>query len=347
MLKKEPDILNRKMHKNGFTILEVLLAVTIFTLVASALYTTFRVGVKAYEAGTKEINRMQHARVIFDTLSRDLRCVYYRPESSYNNTLRQVVSQYEREYQQAEVEGRLDEFLYGDDGENREGAENPYNRSIEIDLKFHAEDKEDLDTMRFVRYQYDDGTTRIQPWGLGRISYSVDDGNLIRTEEDIIVPMKNPDGEVIEEKVPGAEVLAKGVLRFDLKYGFFFNDDWMEAEDWDSSAKRYRNPADDLLVDDDGEPLMEEDDEYMSSDEYREKMRKEQMKPADGLPAFVRITVEIEELEFGRKRKSKSNKKKNPRTRVFSSLLRIPAAAENYMPSFFEDENGEVYWNED
>jgi len=306
--------------------LEVLIAVTIFAIVASSLYTTFRVGIRAYESGQREINRMQHARVIFDTISRDLRCIFYRSETSYNNTLRRELSRFEQEWNRAEEDGRLDEFLYGDeDDPESPGAKNPYEYGIEIDLGFRGENSRDQDGMTFVRYQYDDGITMTQPWSLGRISYQMEDDALVRLEEDIIQPMKDYEGNVLEEKIPRRDVLARGVRRFELFYGFFYDEDWMEAEDWDSSAKRYRNPTEEL---DEEDPL------------YEEKLSKQQLKPTDGLPAYIRVIIEIED----EKRPRADNKKgasgnKKVKTQTYSTLIRIPMALENYLPSLEDDED--------
>lgn len=338
--------------RRGFTLMEIMLAVTIFAMVATAIYSTFRVGVRAWEAGRKEITRMQQARIVFDTMSRDLRSVYYRAETSYNSSLRSELNRFQQQWMQAQNEGTMDDFLYGDpDDPDDEGAINPYSRYIEIDLGFQANDNELKDTLSFVRYQYDDGVTMIQPWGLGRITYTADDGKLIRTEEDVIEPMKDIEGEVLEEKIPREEVLAKGVVQFDLQYGFFFDEDWMEAMDWDSSEKRYRNPAEDL----EEEFGNEYDDDFNPQDpEYREALMRERMKPEDGIPAYVRITLELEELsedfrtranEDENKRKSDSSKKeeKRGRTEVFSTIVKIPSAQENYLPTLFEDEEGNQY----
>ena len=300
MLKDRIKIEQDKKARGAFTLLEVLLAVTIFSLVTACLYTTFRVGTRAYTAGQREINRMQNSRVIFDTISRDLRSIYYRPETSYNINMRQMVNRFHQQYLRAEIEGRLDEFLYGDkDDSEDEGTPNPYEFGIEIDLDFRAENKDDVDTMTFVRYQYDDGITGIQPWGLGRITYVMEDDELIRMEEDVIEPMKDHEGNAIEEKVPRRDVLAKGVKKFALYYGFFFDEDWMEAEDWHSNEKRYRNPTEEL---DEEEP------------DYVQRLREEQMKPVDGLPAFVRGVLEIEDEKQPQPDKGKKPPKKKGKT---------------------------------
>lgn len=312
----------------GFSLLEVLYAVTIFAMVASALYTTFRVGIRSYEIGEREIRRMQHVRVIFDTLTRDLRCVYYRPETEYNEHARQVLREYERKLRQAEQEGELDEFLYGEDGDE-EDINNPYKDLLQIDLGFKGEDGEEKDSMSFVRYQYDTGLTDIQPWAMGRIEYFVEDGSLYRAEEDIIEPMKDIDGEPIEEKIPRYEELAKGVRKFDLSYGFFYNGDWMEAPDWDSEEKQYRNPAEEIFEDD---------------PDYYEKLQRQERKPPDGVPAFIRVELDIADLDKNQQNKSDtSDSGKKERVLSYSTVIRIPTAMENYRPSLEEDEDDDEY----
>jgi len=305
------------------------LGLTIFSLVVASLYTTFRVGMKSYEIGQKEINRMQHTRVIFETVSRDLRSVYYLPETAYNKNLRQALNKFRQEMMKAEMQGHLEEFLYGEDDED-DGTPNPYEVGIEIDLNFKGENNDQMDSMTFVRYQYNDGITGIQPWGLGRITYQLEEDELVRLEEDVIEPMKDIDGTVIEEKIPRRDVLARGVTKFDLHYGFFYNEDWMEAEDWDSQAKRYRNPA------------MEIDEE---DPDYQDKLKKEEMKPKDGLPAFVRIDLDIQDFDEREMRKGSqkkdTHKKKKGKSQSFTTLVRIPPALENYLPSLEEEEEDE------
>jgi prepilin-type N-terminal cleavage/methylation domain-containing protein len=325
--------MNTKRRHSGFTLLEMLISVTIFALISTALYTTFRVGTRAYASGEREIRRMQHARIIFDTISRDLRSVYFLTETSYNNTIRQEVSRFQREMMKHELDGTIDEFLYADsDDPEDEDVKSPYEGYIEIDLNFTAENHEELDEMSFIRYQYDDGMTQVQPWALGRITYYVEDNILYRCEEDIIEPMKDYEGEVTEEKFPRKEILAKGVTKFDLCYGFFYNDDWMEADDWDSNAKRYRNPSIDF-----DEIFGEDPEEYENDIEYKDMLKKEQMKPPDGIPAFVRVSIEIQDdklVDSGKK----NTKKKKHKALAFSTIIRIPMAQENYLPSLEEDE---------
>ena len=138
--------------------------------------------------------------------------------------------------------------------------------------------------------------------------------------------MKDHEGNALEEKVPRQDVLARGVKKFDLYYGFFFDEDWMEAEDWHSNEKRYRNPTEEL---DEEEP------------DYVQRLREQQMKPVDGLPAFVKVVLEIEDEKQPRSDKGKKPPKKKGKTQMFSSIIRVPLAQENYLPSLQEDEEDE------
>ncbi|HPB32423.1 MAG TPA: prepilin-type N-terminal cleavage/methylation domain-containing protein [Candidatus Sumerlaeota bacterium] len=326
--------------EGAFTLLEVLLAVSIFAVLASALYSTFRVGVRSYELGRHEVDRMQYARVIFDTMSRDFRSIYYRNESDYNRTARNILSRYQQEWQQAVFDGSFDDFIRSfsstsDSSEEEDARPNPYEMFLEIDLAVKAQNGEQGDNLSFVRYQYDDGITRTQPWALGRIKYSVEDGVLYRSEEDIIEPLKDLEGNPLEEKIPKKEALAREVVSFDLRFGFFHGEEWMEAEDWDSGARRYRNPAEDLALEFGDENGVISDP---ADPEYLERLKMEERKPPDGLPAFVRVTVEINDERKPPRDLPEGESRKPGRTRIFSSLVRIPSAQENYMPSLFEEE---------
>jgi prepilin-type N-terminal cleavage/methylation domain-containing protein len=319
--------MTKKEQNKAFTLLEVLLAITIFSLVVVSLYATFRVGLRAYASGQREIDRMQHSRVLFESLSRDLRSVYYAPETSYNTNLRRALTRFQEEMMKAEMEGRLDEFLYGVEGDpNNPAARNPYEVGLEIDLHFKGDNSEGLDRLSFVRYQYDDGISPIQPWSLSRVEYFVEDDTLYRTEADIIQPMKDLEGVEIEEKFPRKDPLAKGVRKFDIQYGFFYQEDWMMAEDWDSSARQYRNPK---------QELDEEDPDYPA------KLKRESLKPEDGLPAFVQITMDIVEPDKRKSAGKNSQGKKRGSTLSFTTLVRIPTAQENYLPSLEEDDEDE------
>ncbi|MFH1593491.1 MAG: prepilin-type N-terminal cleavage/methylation domain-containing protein [Candidatus Omnitrophota bacterium] len=59
--------------RKGFTFLELLVAMTIFAIIAASLYSTLNAGIRMYRKGNYLIQDNQRLRVFFDTLSRDLR----------------------------------------------------------------------------------------------------------------------------------------------------------------------------------------------------------------------------------------------------------------------------------
>lgn len=62
--------------QNGFTLLELLLALSIFTIMASGLYGVLKAGMDVQRVGEEVTRTMQIARVALDRLARDLRCAY-------------------------------------------------------------------------------------------------------------------------------------------------------------------------------------------------------------------------------------------------------------------------------
>lgn len=58
----------------GFTILELLIAVAIFSIVAVSIYSSFNIGVHAWRKAQDSYQIRQQARHALETLSRDLRC---------------------------------------------------------------------------------------------------------------------------------------------------------------------------------------------------------------------------------------------------------------------------------
>ena len=62
----------RKRSAAGFTLMEVLVAVTIFAIAAAALFVTFRTGIRSWEAGHSASELFQSARVARDVIQRDL-----------------------------------------------------------------------------------------------------------------------------------------------------------------------------------------------------------------------------------------------------------------------------------
>lgn len=62
-----------KINKRAFTFVELLVAITIFSIIAASLYYTLGSGIRVYRRGNILIRDNQRLRVFFDTISTDLR----------------------------------------------------------------------------------------------------------------------------------------------------------------------------------------------------------------------------------------------------------------------------------
>lgn len=58
----------------GFTLLELLIAVTIFSIVAIAIYSSFNVGIRTWRKAENSYKVRQEARHALNTIGRELRC---------------------------------------------------------------------------------------------------------------------------------------------------------------------------------------------------------------------------------------------------------------------------------
>jgi prepilin-type N-terminal cleavage/methylation domain-containing protein len=70
------------LDRSAFTLLEVLVAILIFSVVTTALFNTFRISTRAFERGEQSAEVLQSLRFTIDQITRDMRSVYY--ESAYN-----------------------------------------------------------------------------------------------------------------------------------------------------------------------------------------------------------------------------------------------------------------------
>lgn len=70
-------MLSHRHHRRslGFTLVELLVATTLLTVVLAAVYTAFNTSVRAWRAGEASIESFQEARTALSLLSRELRCI--------------------------------------------------------------------------------------------------------------------------------------------------------------------------------------------------------------------------------------------------------------------------------
>lgn len=315
-----------KRKNMGLTLLEVLIAVTIFSIVVTAIYSTFRIGMKAYSIGNKNMEELQQIRFIFDTFSKDIRTIYYLDESAYNIQAQKRIEDFEKEHNKAIQEGREDEFLALYDPslasllgkEETETKDNPYNQGISIDLQMSGEDGDDFDKICFARYEISDGEMKTEPWALARIEWSVEDGRLIRKQSTIFMPERDLEGEEVEEPKERIDILCNNVVKFNLVYGYYCADQWFEAQKWDTTEKQFRNPVPELDPED---------------PEYDHVKKTEETLPRDGLPAYVRLEITLSDL----KQKENTENVNEGNLRFFSITVNFPSSQENFIPIFEED----------
>ena len=62
-----------KMKKTGFTFIELIVAVTIFSIIAVSIYSVFRAGISIWRRTSPLIEASQSFRFFFDTITKDLK----------------------------------------------------------------------------------------------------------------------------------------------------------------------------------------------------------------------------------------------------------------------------------
>lgn len=63
----------RHLKDNGFTLMELLLAMTLFSIIAVAIYSSIAVGIKAHKKGEALAGRYNDLRFAFNTIGQDMR----------------------------------------------------------------------------------------------------------------------------------------------------------------------------------------------------------------------------------------------------------------------------------
>lgn len=65
-----------RRRRAGFTLLELLISMTILALIFAAVLGAVRVGIKSWEGGERRAEENQRTRTLFDTLARELTMIY-------------------------------------------------------------------------------------------------------------------------------------------------------------------------------------------------------------------------------------------------------------------------------
>ncbi|MCC6547043.1 prepilin-type N-terminal cleavage/methylation domain-containing protein [Candidatus Sumerlaeota bacterium] len=321
-------IFPRAHARQGFTILEVMIAVTIFALVSVVIFVVFRSAVKSQEAADRGSQNIERARFVMDSLRRDTANIFFRDETSYNIAATSLIENMEQLRLQAEESGDWSQFnsVYGDpsDPESEKNASigNPYEKVRVIDLQFVGTDSGDVDTMTFSATTPLKRGATYHPWGVGRITYKVDGSWLVRTVDTIETEKRDVYGTAPESKPPPDFVkLAEGVKKFNITYAFWYDNQWYEVPSWNSASRQIRNPRYVLGAYDELTDKVNSSGLSPGQDGFNNSLNDQFNEPLDRLPAYIRVTLEFADL-------------KNPaRVEDFESIIRIFPAEETYTPS--------------
>jgi len=298
-----------RLLRRGLTLLELMLAITIFALVSVTILAVFTTGTRAYSEVYRHTEVIQRARFAMDTLARDIMSIYYLDETEYNRQIRQWIEETANQFADENFEPpREDEF------------ENPYDRGILIDLAFVGEDRGDLDGLTFAIHEPRQlgGTNRL--WGLARVNYSVDAGYLIRSTEDVTVPVLDfyAGEEIPKEEGATHTVVTGGVLEFDLAYAFWWDHQWFEIGAWNSSDRNIRSSMD--VRGDYEEEGFRDLNNPTPTPQAQSQQELDRME-FNGVPAYLRMRLVLENPD-------------NPDRPVeMTRLFRVPKSQETWLPN--------------
>ncbi len=342
--------------KTGFTVLEILVAMTIFSMVTLVVFSVFSAAIRSQRPAKRETNMLARSRFAMDSIERDLTNVFFRDETSYNQNIRRQIEAMEAQRADAEYTNDWDNFYsqYGNPADDEEEGQvgNPYDKGRIIDLQFTGE----KDSLTFtVQKKFEVGSP-YRPFGLAKVKYFVEKGNLIRRDDSLEPAPRNIFGESLAKKTPPSyTVVAEEVQSFQVRYVYWFDNQWYEVETWSSSNRTIRN-AHFLMgdyehrrseYDDNSTPQFDANGNRISGGAnqslrpgdpgWNEYLNDQESEPLDRLPAEIRIRLVIG---------PKDNKKRQV---PFQRLIRIFPAEETYTPwnELSEDEREEEQFMRD
>lgn len=180
-----------KRRPGGFTLIEVLLAATIFAITSTALFVTFRTGLRAWRTGHAASETFQTIRIAQDVILRDLHNIAYQPDAAYNKTFREqlpYLPQYTQNPDPSTGESRYFPASLpapGADDDSIDFLNLLQSVSPPVDLSLSGQDNGELDTLTFTRHMRSQRKEDEREMGLKRIRYYVEDGILYREESSV------------------------------------------------------------------------------------------------------------------------------------------------------------------
>jgi hypothetical protein len=197
----------------GFTLLEIILGVLIFTMVIAAVYTTFRTGITVYRSGSSVKTVYVTSRAVLDTMQPDFRSICEIEETAYD-VLPPPPSQDTEETTYGEDTIVIDETSY---------SRNPYPFSGNIaEVSFYCVRENPVVHQSLLREQ------------VFAVRYYLDGTNLYRERADLSSPASSRTAAVDE--------IAENVVGFRIRFGYVKENKWIWVDDWDSRVDKYRHP---------------------------------------------------------------------------------------------------------
>lgn len=319
-----------RRRPRGFTLLEVLLAAVIFAILGIIVLATFRTGTRAYETAQRQTQLLDRAQFVFDSMTSDIHASFTMAETEYNRSMRNKIEELEMAISEAQNANNWDTFFqkYGNPdkpgsttgGDGTAYAGNPFEQGILVDLAMVGEGGGEDTMLSFVRTTPTGEGGGETEWGLMRVRYEARGGLLVRSEESIIDPVRNVFGQYIEPPPPRRQtILAEGVKALDIKYGFWFDEVWIEQPEWQSNSHTARNSMN--VETPDPDPARQERLNDPNSPEYAQRQLVEISTPPDGMPGYARITLEL------------ADPRSPQRSELFTTIIRFPTSQETFVPN--------------
>ncbi len=147
-----------KKQEKGFSLVEVLVASTIFLLIVLAVYNVFEMGQRSYKRGSQAADLQQRVRVVHDTVTRDLRLVGYDSlrDLDGDNSPDQTDEQLEGAWKHA-ITIRAN-FNFEEDGEDTGAGEEPDYENSALGIDYVTTSNEEIITYALGNASTSDST---------------------------------------------------------------------------------------------------------------------------------------------------------------------------------------------